>query len=140
MSGFSVGLDIDGLGAVQQRLADLKEDWDDPPIHVAGSTAEYSVYLEFGTRHMPPYPWLRPAVRELRANPRRFVAKNTQTTIEQVDDADEFVDVIASALETQMKKNVTAQRATGRSPGTSSSHPKVQTGTLRASIKAVQIE
>lgn len=140
MAGFSVDLDVDGLGAVQQRLEELEEDWEDPPIHVAGSTAEYSVYLEFGTRHMPPYPWLRPALRELRANPRAFVAKNTETSIDQVDSANELVDVITSALESQMKTNVTAQQATGRSPGTAPDHPKVQTGNLRASIKAVRIK
>jgi len=36
-------------------------DGDEPVVQV-GTNVEYGAYLEFGTRYMPAYPWLEPAL------------------------------------------------------------------------------
>lgn len=164
MPGFELDLEVDGLGAVQQEFQRLEEAWSDPPVIAVGTNAEYAVHLEFGRGPVeaqtaealrfededgnviyrasvsghPPYPFLRPAVREMRANPRRFVRKNTDTSLEAAQSANDLVWFLGSALETQMKKNVTA-RGTGRSPGTHPDHPKVRSGNLRADIRAIPV-
>lgn len=33
----------------------------EPAVEI-GTNVDYGAYLEFGTRHMPAYPWLRPAL------------------------------------------------------------------------------
>jgi hypothetical protein len=79
---------------------------------------------------MPPYPFFRPALRELENNPDSFADPET------ADDLQEYIKKIAFSLERQLKVNVTAERGSGRSPGVNPEHPQVDTGTLRNSIEA----
>jgi len=137
MSDFEVS--IDGLEETKAQLDALLEDVDSDAVFQVSSGAEYSVFLEFGTEDMPPYPFFRPALREFRANPEAFLTKNTQFNgLGEIDDGDELVQAIALALESQIKTNATAS-ATDRSPGTDPGHPQVDTGNLRASIQAIRI-
>jgi len=136
VTNFELELDDTGL---REALDDLKETGTSDRVEVVGSTVEYGVYLEFGTEDMPPYPWFRPAVREFRANPERFLTDNTgYTSVEEIPSADALVTAIAQALVNQMESNVSAASSTDRSPGTAPDHPQVDTGNLKASIEAVR--
>jgi len=136
MTRFDV--DIDNA-SVKASLEELKDDFEPEPSFVVESGAEYSVYLEFGTEDMPPYPFFRPAIRELKADPEAFLLKNSELdSLGDIDSTAELVKNTAQALERQIKINATAQ-APGRSPGTDADHPQVQTGNLRAKIRARRI-
>jgi hypothetical protein len=162
VSDFSI--DIDDFN-VRESLDDLADDWSDAGGFVVGTNVRYAVHIEFGRGPIeaqdadalrfenedgdviyrtrvsghPPYPFFRPAVRELRANPEAFILKNTQLdAVDGIRSADEAVEIVARALESQIKRNATAN-APNRSPGTDPEHPKVQTGNLRASVQAVRV-
>lgn len=128
-----------GLADMLDAIDDLKDQVDGGASFVVGTGVEYGVYLEFGTSKMPAYPWMRPAIRELQRNPERFIAANSPTSIDEVDSTDELVEAVALALERKLKQNVNAGGAGDRSPGTDPEHPAVDTGNLRASIRAVRI-
>lgn len=136
MSSFE--LDLDDT-AVKERLRDLKDDYADNPVWVVGTNVEYAVYLEFGTRHMPPYPFFRPAVRELEANSEAFINKHTNSAIDEIGSTDEMVKTVALALERAITQNANAA-APDRSPGTDPEHPQIDTGTLVNSIQAERIK
>jgi len=126
--------------SVREALDDLREAGGSDRVEVVGSNVEYAVYLELGTEDMPPYPWFRPAIREFRANPERFITDETgYSSLDEIPSADALVTAVAESLVAQLKKNVTAQGSVDRSPGTDPEHPKVQTGTLRNSIQAVRV-
>jgi len=127
MSDFE--LNVSGIESFREDLNDLEGDLTTDEEYVVGVGAEYGIYLEFGTRKMPPYPFFRPAIREARANPDEFVDS------EAVDSITEYIRKLAFSLEAQIKINATAETS-GRSPGTDSDHPQVDTGNLRASIEA----
>jgi len=135
----SFDLDLDAA-SVRERLRDLKDDYADKPVWEIEAGAEYSVYIEYGTRHMPPYPFVRPAVKEFEANPESFLVDKTELSgIDEISSTEEMVRNVALALEKQIKINATAA-AGDRSAGTHPDHPKVQTGNLRASVKARRIK
>jgi hypothetical protein len=137
MSDFDI--DLSGFESLQEDFAELEGEWTDSPVFTVESGAEYSIYLEMGTRDMPPYPFFRPAIREFRANPRSFILEHTEySRISDIPDVDELVTAVAQSLERQMKLNATAQ-ASGRSPGTDADHPQVQTDNLRARIQARRV-
>jgi hypothetical protein len=136
VSDFS--LDLDDT-AVRERLRDLKEEYAEEPVYIVSADAEYAVYLEFGTRDMPPYPFFRPAIKELEANPETFLLENTELDgLGELETTNDVVKAVADALTSQMKTNATAE-ASGRSPGTHPDHPQVQSGNLRFSIDAQRI-
>lgn len=139
MTNFDI--ELSGTGEVQRELESLRDDYASEPVYVVGDSTEYGIYLEFGTRDMPPYPWFRPAIRELKANPKQFIVRNSNfNNFGEIESTKQLVEATAFALEAQMKKNVTAQGSVSRSPGTKPDHPKVQTGNLRDSISAVRIQ
>lgn len=132
-------LDLNGAGELSRDLDDLADKGDGDAVYVVGTNVEYAVYLEFGTRDMPPYPFFRPAIREFQANPERFIVDNTgYPDIEAIPNANALVSAVAFALENQIKRNATAG-AFDRSPGVDAEHPRVVTGNLRASISAQKI-
>jgi len=158
------GINVRDTG-VRDSLRELKGNWSDAPTFKVGPGVEYAIYLEFGRGPVeadsadalqfenedgetiyrtrvdghPPYPFVRPAIREFKANPRTFITDNTEFgSIGEIDSVDELVRSVAFALESQMKKNATAN-STDRSPGTHPNHPQVDTGTLRASISAIKV-
>lgn len=136
-----IDLDLEGMGGLQASFEELQERGEADAVFSVGTNVEYGVYLEFGTEDMPPYPWFRPAIREFQANPESFVTDNTGwTDIEEIPNADELVKAVATALANQMTKNVSAETATDRSPGTHPEHPERDTGTLANSISAVRIQ
>jgi len=138
MSDFTV--DVDGIEKTFSLLQRLKEKFQSDPVFVVGTNVEYGVYLEMGTRDMPPYPWFRPAIREFRANPEDFITDNTgYPSVDEIPSTDALVKAVATALQTQMEKNVNAQKATDRSPGTHPEHPRRQDGNLTGDIGAVRI-
>lgn len=133
------GLALSDTG-VRETLEELRERGTSERVEVVGSNVEYAVYLEFGTEDMPPYPWFRPAIREFRANPERFIVDQTRyASLDEIPTVDALVTAVAESLVAKMKKNATAQGSVDRSPGTDAEHPRVQTGTLRNSIQAVRL-
>lgn len=87
---------------------------------------------------MQPYPFFRPAIREAQAKGLGFIEEFANMPAEEMSAAD-LVTALALGLEAQLKRNVTAQAAGGRSPGVHPEHPRVQTGNLRASIKSTRL-
>jgi len=134
-------LDLD-TSKVRLQLENLKDEWETDAVFAVGSGGvEYAIYLEMGTRDMPPYPWFRPAIREFQANPQPFVLANTRfNSFEEIPDGDTLVKAVATALENKMTDNVNAQKANARSPGTDPEHPKRDIGNLTASIQAVRVK
>lgn len=131
-------LDIDD-SQVRASLEELEDRGTTTREYVVGTDVEYAVYLEFGTRYMPPYSFFRPALRELEANPDAFIDRHSSTTVDEIETADGLVKALALALERAITQNATAN-ASGRSPGVNPEHPQVQTGTLRNSIEAQRIQ
>jgi len=131
----SFDIDVSGLEDIEESITDIQDDVDEDSDAEVVSTADYSIYLELGTENMPPYPFFRPAIRELKANPNQFVQDNFGREIDEAESTDQAVWWVAQALEQQIKTNATAQ-ASGRSPGTADDHPAVDTGNLRNGIKA----
>jgi len=72
-------------------------------------------------------PYFRPAVTEARRDMSEFVADNSGTTIRQIDSAEELVETIGLALERRVKEIITRKGI-------------IDTGTLRASIRAVDAQ
>lgn len=121
----SFDLNIDGLLDVQKSLDDLEDRWTGGDRWVVGTGVEYAIYLEFGTRHMDPKPFVRPAVRELRLQGvEGFIRHNTRTSVEEIDSVNELVRVLALALERRIKEIITQKGL-------------IDTGTLRASVAAL---
>jgi hypothetical protein len=135
-----IDLDLDGVTDVELELQELKERGESNRVYTTGTNTEYAVYLEFGTRNMPPYPFFRPAIREFAANPEGFIKKNTEyKAIDAIPSTDALVEAVAVGLQTQIETNANAAGGTGRSPGVDADHPKVDTGNLRASIRAERV-
>lgn len=128
-----------GYSSILSGLEELTDQVGGDTVYVVGTSVEYGVHLEFGTRKMQQYPWLRPAVREFKSNPERFVSKHANKSVDDLESADDAVRTVALALEKRMKMNVSAGDVSSRSPGTEGGHPKVQTGNLRASIEAEKV-
>lgn len=160
-----IGLDIDDID-VREAFNDLEDQFETDAVWKVSDGTEYGIILEFGRGPVeaqdadalrfedadgnvifrqrvsghPPYPWFRPAIREFRANPRRFIRDNTAfTDVSEIDSANELVRTVALALQKQMEKNASANTATDRSPGTDGDHPQRDTGNLVASIQAKPI-
>ena len=139
MSRFDIDLSNDDL--LDERFEDLKQRGEGDAVYVTGTNVEYGIYLESGTRDMPPYPWFAPAVREFRADPETFILKNTDyPDIDAIPTANELVEAIAVGLQQQMEANASALSAGDRSPGTDPEHPKRETGNLVAGINATRIK
>lgn len=159
----NIDFDLEGDEELQLEFEELEEDGTSDAAYRVVSNAEYSVPLEFGRGPIeapegsaipietdsgtifrkrvsghPPYPFFRPAVREAQLDLAVLLRKTIQKTPDMASSTDEFVKWVALGLETQMKRNVTAQ-ATGRSPGTHPEHPKVQTNNLRSRIQSQRI-
>jgi len=70
-------------------------------------------------------PFFRPAVVEAKRDLSEFVRSNTKKTLQQIDDPPELVRTIAYAIERRVKEIITEKGL-------------IQTGTMRASVKAVK--
>jgi len=136
VSRFSIDIDD---AEVRESHEELEERGTTQREYRVGTNVEYAVYLEFGTRYMPPYSFFRPALRELDANPDAFIARHTNTAADEIEDADTLVTTVAFALERAITQNANAN-ASGRSPGVNPEHPKVDTGNLVNSIQAQRIQ
>jgi len=135
-----ISIDLSGMSQLREKLDELKDDYDGDAVYAVGTNTKYATFLEFGTRNMPPYPFFKPAIREFEANPEAFIADNTgYSGIDDIGGTDAFVRAVATALKTQIEKNVNAAGARDRSPGTDPDHPKIDTDTLRASIDVVRV-
>jgi hypothetical protein len=118
------------LGGVEDLKVELQEEatrWSGGGTAYAGTAVEYAIYVEFGTSKMDPRPYFRPALSEARGNIPGFIADNTGKTVETIDSADELVRTVALALERRVKEIITRKGL-------------IDTGTLRASIRAVDEE
>jgi len=137
-----VDIDLDiSTGTVEKNIDELKERFEGETVYVVGSNVEYGVYLEMGTRDMPPYPWFRPAIREFKANPEQLIQRHTGfTSIDEIPSEDVLVKAVATTLSEQMTNNASALSGGVRSPGTDSEHPKRVTGNLAGSIQASKIK
>lgn len=119
-----IDVDIDGIGSLQAALEERVDDLEVTTEWVAGTAVEYAIYLEFGTRDMDPKSFVRPAALVYQRSLRSAIAADTETTLDAIDDADTLVRVVALGLERRIKKIITAKGL-------------IETGTLRASVKAV---
>ncbi len=135
-----ISVDLSGVPRLKEALEDLKGKYASNAIWVAGTNVEYGVFLEQGTRDMPPYPWFGPAIREFQANSENFITDNTGwSSIDEIPNTDALIRAVATALKTQMEKNVNAQKSVDRSPGTHPEHPRRQDGNLTGDIDAVRV-
>lgn len=138
----SWGMELAGLSTVLDVFEDLQvSHGSDNVVYVTGTDQEYAIHLEFGTSRMPAYPFVRPAVNQLKRSPEKFVAKNTQTTLWGAAEkgTNALTRTIAFALEAQITKNATAGRSGDRSPGTDPDHPQRQTGDLAGDIRTQRV-
>lgn len=129
----------DVLQAELERLGqkvDTTKKW---KVFMNTEQAEHAIYQEFGTRHHPPYPYFRPAIKQFKAGLRQSVLKTIGRDLDDARTARQAVDWVADAFVAQVSLNATAQVAGGRSPGTHPAHPKVRTGQLRSALTAVEI-
>jgi len=121
-----MGLEIDGLDDVFDELDQLQEDYTGGGRWVVGTAVNYSVFLEFGTSRMDARPFFRPALLEVRqAGVPDFIERNTRTTVDAIDSADELVAILARSIERRVKEIITKRGL-------------VDTGALRASVLAVK--
>jgi hypothetical protein len=127
-------LSLTGTAAALTAVEELR-DWLHGREWVVGSDAKYAVYLELGTSQMPAYPFFEPAIKQFDADPNAFVERHANQSVDDADSVNEVTRLVAQSLEKQMKINAAAEQS-GRSPGTHPSHPQVQSGNLRGSIKA----
>jgi len=125
MSDFEYSLG--GIGNLQEEFADEIEDWSGGKTMFVGTAVEYSVYVEFGTSKMDPRPYFRPALTEAQANLTGFINDHTNTTADAIESADQLVETIGLAMERRVKEIITEKGL-------------IDTGTLRASIRAVDSE
>lgn len=132
-------INLIGYSSVLGGFEELADQFSGDVVYVVGTNTEYGVHLEFGTRKMQQYPWLRPAVREFKSNPERFVSKHTSKSIDDMDSADGVARTVALALEKRMKENLSAGEVSGRSAGTHPEHPRAPTGNLRGSVEAERV-
>lgn len=123
---------IAGIGAVNSALEEILEQWDGQAVYVVGTSKVYGVWLENGTSKMQAYPWLEPALDDV-------IETRADDLADNADSADEFIASVALAIEAQAIDNVSAERASGRSPGTHSDHPKRISGDLAGDIRAIKV-
>jgi hypothetical protein len=137
-----VSFDIELASAsVRESLNDLIDEWDSDAVYVTGTNVEYAIYLEMGTRDMPPYPFFRPAIVQFKADPEGFITGNTAfNSVREIPNGDQLVRALATAFENQITANASALSAVERSPGVHPEHPKRVTGNLAASISAQRVK
>jgi len=136
----SVDIELSGRRGLEERLEELKNKYAENPIYAVGTNVEYAVYLEFGTRDMPPYPFFKPAIREFQANPKSFILDRTdKDSLDEIESTKEMVEAVAVSLKVQIQTNATAEMS-GRSPGTNPDHPQVQSRNLRGSIQVQRVK
>ena len=127
----SIDFDVDEFVADIDRaieeIDDVQDRYTGGGTWFVGTAVEYAIYLEFGTRDMDPKPFVRPAFLAYQSNLAAAIAADTETTLEEIDSADELVQVIAFGLERRIKQII---RAKGL----------IDTGALRASVQAVPVE
>lgn len=119
-------VDVNGLNDLFQDLDELEDDFTGPTEDwIIGTNVEYSIFLEFGTRHMDPKPYFRPVMAEVRAKGvADFLEDHTQLEVEAVTSIRQLVVGTALAFERRVKEVVTKKGL-------------IDTGTLRASIVAL---
>jgi len=121
MTDFGFEADFEDL---VESLEDLQDKVGEPGSFFVGTAVEYSIYLEFGTSKMDAKPFFRPALAEARRDIPGFIRDNTRKTVEEIESADELARTIAFGLERRIKQ-IIAEKGL------------IDTGTLRASVKAV---
>ncbi|QLH77455.1 hypothetical protein HZS55_09170 [Halosimplex rubrum] len=119
-----IDLELDGLDALETRIEELQEDYREPDNWFVGTAVEYAIFLEFGTSKMDAKPFVRPAVHAYQSNLEAAIATDTRKTLDDIDSAEELVQTIAFGLERRIKRIITAKGL-------------IETGTMRASVKAV---
>lgn len=105
------GIALLGYDAMLDSLEAAKPS--EATYRVSAST-DYAVHVEFGTKHSPAQPYMRPAVNQVMRNSERYAGG--------ADDTDELVENLAEAI---------AEKARGKAP--------VDTGKLRDSITVEEL-
>jgi hypothetical protein len=107
-------LSVSGVDRVRTRLSTLQDRLSESATWVVGTNVSYSVYVEFGTRHMAAQPYLRPAVEHVR--------RNADSIAAAAETPAQLVAMLALEVERYAKRVV-----------------PVDTGNLRSSIRAVEV-
>ena len=85
------------------------------------------LFLEFGTSKMDPRPFFRPAIRDVQSKGvDGFIESVTETTVDEIESAEELVQTVAFGLERKIKQIITRKGI-------------IDTGTLRASVAAIPV-
>lgn len=87
-----------GLGNIVAALDNLKLSVEGDTVYVTGSSAEYSVHLEFGTSRMGARPAMRKAV--------STVSRNLGSIASDASSEEEVVKLVALAIEREWKRNI----------------------------------
>ncbi|WP_394743357.1 HK97-gp10 family putative phage morphogenesis protein [Natronococcus roseus] len=111
------GASLRGIGSLVSTTTMLREKWTSQGsvVYTVGSSAEYSVYVEFGTSTQGAQPYLRPAVQR--------VQSRLASIASEAAGIEEFVKVAAHEIERIAKEEV-----------------PVDTGNLRASIRVNRVQ
>jgi hypothetical protein len=124
MTDFS--LDLDGIESAIEELERVQDTVETRAKFTVGTAVFYSRFVEAGTSKMDARPFFQPALAEVRAEGvDGFIRSNTRTSVDDLDDFTQVLQVLALALERRIKEIITAKGI-------------IDTGTLRASIVAVR--
>jgi phage protein, HK97 gp10 family len=124
MSDFS--LELEGIDDAIEELERVEDTVETRAQFTVGTAVFYSRFIEAGTSKMDARPFFQPALTEVRAEGvDGFIRANTRTSVDDLDDFEQVLQVLALALERRIKEIITAKGI-------------IDTGTLRASITAVR--
>jgi hypothetical protein len=124
MTDFS--LDVDGLESAIEEIERLEDAVETRAKFTVGTAVFYSRFIEGGTSKMDARPFFQPAIAEVRAEGvDGFIQANTRTSVDDLDDFKQILQVLALALERRIKEIITRKGI-------------IDTGTLRASIVAIR--
>lgn len=111
---------MSGLSSVVSGLEGMADGASTTKVAV-GTPVDYGRFLEEGTRKMPPYPWLEPAI--------DGVESQSGSLFEQADDIDQFIQTVAAEIERSAIQNL---ESTGQ-------RPYRQSGNLAGSVETEEL-
>lgn len=109
------GANLDGVADLEVTLEEISDRWSETVVYSVGTNVEYAIYVEYGTHDQQAQPYLRVAAERTR--------RQLPALAEEADSIEDLVESAAQLVERIAKQVV-----------------PVDTGRLRASIEAVEID